>query len=75
MSAYDDVRRDKHGTLGDAHARFVRDEDAFTAGVQYALDTMLARTGNIIGVFSPQLPVYLDGEAATILSNVHDGAL
>ena len=70
MSAYDDARRSEHATLRAAMDRLNRDEDAFTAGVQYALDTVLNRTPDMNGI-GP----YLDALAADLLGSVHRGEL
>lgn len=70
MSAYDNVRRDEHSTMGDAMDRLKRDEDAFTAGVQYALDRVLNRTPDLNGMGR-----YLDTLAADLLGSVHRGEL
>lgn len=40
---YHGVRRSEHSTFGDSLERYRRDTDAFTAGVQYALDRMTVR--------------------------------
>lgn len=75
MTEYDATRRSEHSTLGDVTERYSRDVDAFTAGAQYALDTLLKSTDGIVAAFSPQLPIYLDGTASRILSDVHEGTL
>ena len=70
--AYGKVRREEHSTLGDAIERFDRDQDAFTAGVQYALDKLNANTHRN---FSSAVGAYIEATAADILTRVHEGRL
>lgn len=69
---YDSVRKYEHSTLSDATERFARDSDAFTAGVQYALDTLMNRTAGVAVSLSSE---YVEAVAAAILTNIHDGVL
>ena len=69
MSAYNEVRRPEHSTLGDAAERFERDPDAFTAGAQNALDRLLNRLSRLPG------DLYIETVAADILEAVHEGRL
>lgn len=69
-SAYDEVRRPEHSTLGDAAERFERDPDAFTAGAQNVLDRLLYRLSR-----SPCDPYDLETVVAEILDAVHEGRL
>ncbi|WNM66384.1 hypothetical protein SEA_CULVER_114 [Gordonia phage Culver] len=68
--AYSKVRREEHSTLGDAIERFDRDQDAFTAGVQYALDKLIA-----IQILSIAAGDYIESISADILTRVHEGRL
>jgi hypothetical protein len=67
------IRRPEHATLGDSIDRFDRDPDAFTAGVQHALDKMTATIDRLL--MDPHTSEYLIGTAANILANVHDGTM
>lgn len=69
---YQHSRRDDHATIGDALERFERDQDAFTAGAQYALDSMVGSTH-----FAPHgiTAKWVESHAETILDRVHTGAL
>jgi hypothetical protein len=75
MSDYSEERLDVHSTMGDANERFQRDSDAFTAGVQFALDTMLNRMDRTVRIISPQSADSIESTATEILANVHDGRL
>ena len=70
---YQHSRRDEHSTLGDSAERFKRDRDAFTAGAQYALDSMTgaAQFGGGAGITA----AWVDSHAETILDRVHTGQL
>lgn len=70
---YWQVRKSEHATVGDAIERFDRDADAFTAGVQFALDRVTSTVDRLL--MDPNTSEYLIGTAANILANVHDGAL
>lgn len=71
--AYSEERRDEHSTLGDAAERFHRDEDAFTAGVQYALDRIMSNTRDLLGIYG--VGKYVRNVATDILASVHRGEL
>lgn len=75
IDQYDLVRKTHHATLGDSVARWKRDEDAFTAGAQYALDCMLTRVDDLVTLIDPPAAEYLVGLAADILTRVHEGTL
>ncbi|MGQ9348936.1 hypothetical protein [Mycolicibacterium gilvum] len=70
---YSQVRKAEHSTTGDAIERYSRDTDAFTAGVQYALDKMTGTIDRLL--MDPHTSEYLTGLAANILANVHDSIL
>jgi hypothetical protein len=65
--------RVRAGEIGDSIDRFDRDPDAFTAGVQHALDKMTATIDRLL--MDPHTSEYLIGTAANILANVHDGTM
>lgn len=67
------TRKPEHSTLGDAADRFRRDPDAFTAGAQYALDSMTGTIDRLL--MDPNTSEYLISRAAEILAGVHSGAL
>jgi hypothetical protein len=67
------VRRPEHATIGDAIERYDRDADAFTAGVQHALDKMTGTVDRLL--MDPHTSEYLIDMAANILANVHAGLL
>lgn len=70
---YQHSRRDEHSTLGDAADRFKRDRDAFTAGAQYALDSMVGAATSSVGLGGYEK--WVDSHAETILDRVHTGQL
>lgn len=65
---YDAIRRREHYGA-DAIKRHRRDTDAFTAGVQYAFDKLLARTRGLMDTD------YVVECSADILGDVHEGTL
>lgn len=70
---YYEARLPQHSTMGDARDRFIRDADAFQAGVQHALDRMTGHIDRLL--MDPHTSEYLIGCAADILNGVHDGRL
>jgi hypothetical protein len=69
---YEHSRRDEHSTLGDAADRFKRDRDAFTAGAQYALDSMVSAADHWPDGITASWVIL---HAETVLDRVHTGAL
>lgn len=69
---YDLARNPDHSTLG-ALDRYVLNPDAFTAGVQYALDRMVGHIDRVL--MDPHMSEYLIGVTADILTEVHEGKL
>ena len=67
---YGAQRRPEHSTIGDAHERRQRDPDAFTCGVQYALDRMVGHIDRIL--MDPHTAEYLTNLAADWLKEEHD---
>lgn len=68
---YEQVRSYEHGTVGGAEKRRSRDPDAFTAGVQYALDHVLKDIR-----FNGRVSVsWLEDRAADILTAAREGGL
>lgn len=70
---YASVRIPDHSTIGDATDRYRRDADAFTAGVQHALDEITGIVDRVL--MDPHTSEYLIGRAADILKDVQDGHL
>lgn len=70
MSDYDDARVEGAKTLGDAYRHVRRDPDAFVAGAQYALDSMLKELETVSG--SP-VRDYHDHLATRILERAKAG--
>lgn len=70
---YSCIRNPDHSTLGDAADRHRRDSDAFTAGVQYALDKITATVDRVL--MDPHTSEYLIARAADILLAVQEGRL
>ena len=69
---YQHSRRDEHSTLGDVADRFKRDRDAFTAGAQYALDSMVSASDRWPDGITSK---WVNSHAETILDRVHTGEL
>lgn len=64
MNAYDDARVDGAKTLGDSYRHCERDPEAFIAGCQYALDSVLSKVEHL-GI--PVSSAYIDSIAAEVL--------
>lgn len=73
---YSEVRNPDHATLGDSAKRHRRDPDAFTAGVQYALDRVVSTDSmEFYEILNAHLPKYMISKATDILTNVKEQRL
>lgn len=70
MSRYDDARVENAKTLGDTYEHVARDHDAFVAGCQYALDSMLRALEGLDGQLRRE---YNEHRAAEILERAKAG--